>query len=85
MLKFATIALASALSLSSLAGSASALTVPAAAPQDASRVHPADYICGPGEHIGYEGKHCWPNHPLPPIWREWPRNSAMAVPFNAHW
>ncbi|MBR1091656.1 hypothetical protein JQ621_29725 [Bradyrhizobium manausense] len=29
----------------------------------ASNVAESALSCGPGTHLGYEGKYCWPNHP----------------------
>ena len=60
MLKIMPFALAAGLALASLAAPAAAFEIPAA-PALAADVQHVDFICGPGEHIGYEGRHCWGN------------------------
>lgn len=60
MLKIATLTLAASLTLSGLAAPASAFTLPVAAPAGVAVEH-VDFVCGPGMHVGYEGRHCWPN------------------------
>ena len=61
-----------------------ALAVPAAAPPAAPadrQVMKADWICGPGYHIGRGGRRCWPNGWAPVY--EVPRGYYVGRPVYA--
>jgi hypothetical protein len=69
------VSLAAVLALTGLPGAASAFTLSQTQPSTSPTLERVDFICGPGRHVGYEGKHCWANHP--PV--------AQYCPPGYHW